>query len=287
MRASLTFSLIFLLIGTLVADEQVRRVQEELRKRNLYFGDIDGQKSKETSGAIRRYQERKGFVATGELDADTVRSLQLAPSDTASTISAAPWPDVPVLKSDAAREIAESDRKLLETITNPAEPPPAVAEPPAAVQPPAPQPPVPQPQAAQPPPPQPAPPTDADGERITERAKTFVRDYLQAAETNKLDAEMSFYADRVNYFDHGNVTREFIERDVRRYYKRWPQRDYELLDFKLTKAAGNDVEVKFRISFEVKNPEHRVTGKTNNIFKIRRTGDEMRFVSLKEQRLRE
>ena len=114
-----------------------------------------------------------------------------------------------------------------------------------------------------------------------------MRDYLQAAETNKLEAEMSFYADRVNYFDHGNVTREFIERDVRRYYKRWPQRDYELLDFKLTKAAGNDVEVKFRIGFRVKNPEHSVVGKTNNIFKIRRTGDEMRFVSLKEQRLRE
>jgi hypothetical protein len=140
---------------------------------------------------------------------------------------------------------------------------------------------VPQPQLL---PPQPA---DADVERIADRAKTFVRDYLQAAETNKLDAEMSFYADRVNYFDHGTVTREFIEQDVRRYYKRWPQRDYELLDFKLTKAGANDVEVRFRIRFEVKNPEHRVIGKTNNVFKIRRAGDEMRFVSLKEQRLRE
>src|SRR5687768_5814925 len=38
-------------------DEQVRRVQEELRKRNLYFADIDGKKSKEVTAAIRRYQE--------------------------------------------------------------------------------------------------------------------------------------------------------------------------------------------------------------------------------------
>jgi hypothetical protein len=123
--------------------------------------------------------------------------------------------------------------------------------------------------------------------KLTERAEGFVRKYLEAAKTNELEAEMAFYADRVDYFDHGTVGREFIERDVRRYYKRWPQRNYQLLDFKLAKAARDDLEVVFRIAFHVKNQEHSVAGKTQNIFKIHGAGENMRFVALKEQRLRE
>jgi len=286
MKTLLTVSLILGLSCLLRADEQVRRVQEELRKRNLYFGDIDGQNSKETSGAIRRYQQRKGFAATGDLDVDTLRSLDISRSESTSTSSVPPWPDVPVLKSDAARQLTESDRKLLETITAPGEPPPVAEPPPEVTEPPI------APSSRTPPSTSPerepaAERSVPDAQKIAREAKSFVEDYLQVAEANKLQAEMSFYADRMNYFDHGNVTREFIERDVRRYYKRWPQRNYQLLDFKVTKAAGNDVEVKFRISFEVKNPEHTVVGKTDNTFRIRRTGDELRFVSLKEQRLRE
>ncbi|MFL6539271.1 MAG: peptidoglycan-binding protein, partial [Chthoniobacterales bacterium] len=40
------------------ADEQVRQVQEELRRRNLYFGDIDGTPTPELENALRRYQAR-------------------------------------------------------------------------------------------------------------------------------------------------------------------------------------------------------------------------------------
>ena len=53
--------LIVAISGTLRADETVRQVQEELRKRNLYFGNIDGQESPELAGALKRYQKRKGL----------------------------------------------------------------------------------------------------------------------------------------------------------------------------------------------------------------------------------
>jgi hypothetical protein len=97
---------------------------------------------------------------------------------------------------------------------------------------------------------------------------------------------MAFYADRVNYFDHGLVGRDFIAKDVGRYYRRWPERDYELLDFEVGKVTESEVEVKFRIAFKVKNPEHRAAGRTLNLFKIRWAGDDLHFVSLKEQRIR-
>jgi peptidoglycan hydrolase-like protein with peptidoglycan-binding domain len=44
---------------TLFADNQVRDVQEELRKRNLYFGEVDGRMTPDLANALKRYQERK------------------------------------------------------------------------------------------------------------------------------------------------------------------------------------------------------------------------------------
>jgi peptidoglycan hydrolase-like protein with peptidoglycan-binding domain len=76
-----------LLVGataSLRADEGIRQVQEELRKRNLYFGDIDGQSTPELIGALKRYQQRKGFKVTGTVDGDTAASLHVQ-STVAST----------------------------------------------------------------------------------------------------------------------------------------------------------------------------------------------------------
>lgn len=63
------------LIDTILADEQVRRVQEELRKRHLFYGDTTGEVSPSLTAAISRYQQQKGFRRTGRLDSETSLSL--------------------------------------------------------------------------------------------------------------------------------------------------------------------------------------------------------------------
>src|SRR5438876_9448411 len=96
--------LCFLLIGTtapLRAGEKVRQVQEELRKRNLYFGNVDGQESPELTAALKRYQTRKGFEVTGTADEETSASLHIETSVISSNQQS--LPDTPVLRSDTAR----------------------------------------------------------------------------------------------------------------------------------------------------------------------------------------
>lgn len=83
------------------ADEQTRQVQEELRKRHLFFRDIDGKPSLEYAIALKRYQARQGFAVSGIADEMTLYSLgigvAIAPAE-----GPAELPNVPVLKSDAA-----------------------------------------------------------------------------------------------------------------------------------------------------------------------------------------
>jgi peptidoglycan hydrolase-like protein with peptidoglycan-binding domain len=83
------------------AGEETRQVQEELRKRHLFFRDIDGRPSLDYAIAIKRYQARQGFAVTGVADEMTLYSLGIGePASPAE--GKADLPDVPVLKSDAA-----------------------------------------------------------------------------------------------------------------------------------------------------------------------------------------
>ncbi len=102
-KKSIFLSLLFVIfLGQIArADEQTRQVQEELRKRHLFFRDIDGRPSLDFALAIKRYQQRQGFAQTGVADEMTLYSLGIGePAPPAE--GATDLPDVPVLKSDAA-----------------------------------------------------------------------------------------------------------------------------------------------------------------------------------------
>ena len=88
------------LAPSLRADEPIRQAQEELRKRNLFYGDIDGRHTPALAAALRQYQERKGFPPTGQADPDTLRSMGISEDGSVEQL-----PNVPILRSD--RGLAE------------------------------------------------------------------------------------------------------------------------------------------------------------------------------------
>ncbi|HMG05972.1 MAG TPA: peptidoglycan-binding domain-containing protein [Chthoniobacterales bacterium] len=242
-------ALLFLMLAAFLsvsvcADEQTRQVQEELRKRHLFFRDIDGRPSPEYSIALRRYQERQGFPATGAADEMTLYSLgigePLPPAE-----GAAELPDLAVLKSDAAlREL-------------------------------------------KPLPPEPIKPANAAGATKAE-IRNFIRRYLEASQSQNPQDELAFYADRVDYFDHGVVDKTYIRNELAVYNQRWPSRKYSIGDSLRVVKGGNNTQAKVRVSFEVANAPHARTarGKTNNTFGLIKSGDSLQLVSVKEARVR-
>lgn len=97
-----------------LADEETRQVQEELRKRHLFFRDIDGKPSLEYALAIKRYQQRMGFAQTGVADEFTLYSLGIG-EPTPPAEGSANLPDMPVLKSDASVPETTSTRTPVPT----------------------------------------------------------------------------------------------------------------------------------------------------------------------------
>lgn len=251
--------------ATLRAGETVRQVQEELRKRNLYFGNIDGQTSPELSGALKRYQTRKGFEVTGRVDRETATSLHV---QVATIVSPAALPDGPVLKSDTASALPESQRLALQ---KEAEESPDLT-------------------------PSPAPPAEspAPGQNLTpEQITKFVENYLRDAETQDIAAQVKYFAFPVRYFDHGAVSEEFVAKDTGHYVKRWPERKYNLTAPVSFFALGKEgeTEIEFTIAFELRSKartdKNRASGRTKNWWTVRPEDDELKIVAIREQRLRE
>jgi peptidoglycan hydrolase-like protein with peptidoglycan-binding domain len=147
------------------ADDDVRRIQEALRKRHLYFGELDGRNSNETIGAIRRFQQRQGLPPTGEATPPTLTSLGIAKPARGGI----DWPDGPILKGDAAiaatttpqagltERLEQSPSPVVETRTKKEHEAPVHL-------------------------------VAADKEELT----TFVRKYLAACAANRLSEEMVF-----------------------------------------------------------------------------------------------
>jgi hypothetical protein len=257
--------LCLVLIGTaplLRANERIRQAQEELRKRNLYFGNVDGQESAELAGALKRYQTRKGFVATGSVDDQTAASLHIQ-----TLASTEILPDVPVLRSDNASALPQAKRVALaekgeENLDlSPAPAPPA--ESPALAQ-------------------------NLTPERVTK----FVQDYLHDGESDNVAAQVRYFGFPVEYFPHGTVDEQFVTRDIRDYVKRWPERRYTLDTPVSFFALGKDeTVVEFVIAFnlrsKVRTTRNVASGRTRNWWTLRPEGDDLKIVAVREQRLRE
>jgi len=228
-----------------LADEEIRRVQEELRKRHLFFRDIDGRPSREFALAVKNYQQRMGFAQTGVADDVTLYSLGIgeppSPAEGAGNL-----PDMPVLKSDAS--IPETNH------------------PPAPV------------------------PTKAQnaGDVSQAEIRAFIRRYFDACQSPSPDDELAFYAERVEYFDHGAVDRAYIKNELAVYDQRWPTRKYTIGDSIRVVREGNNTIAKVRVAFQVANTEHNrnASGRTDDTFNLAKRGDSLEIVAIKEARVR-
>jgi peptidoglycan hydrolase-like protein with peptidoglycan-binding domain len=86
--------------GFVHADQTTQSVQQALKDQGFYYGNVTGDKSTETTAAIRRYQIRNGLQVTGDINPETLRSLN---SGSNSASSAQPTGKSAVTQSNSVR----------------------------------------------------------------------------------------------------------------------------------------------------------------------------------------
>ena len=91
MKRALLFFVVALWAASFAhADPAIRSLQQTLKEQGFYYGAVTGEKSAETTAAIRRYQIRKGLRVSGELNEETFRSVQSSSKSAASRPTSKP-----------------------------------------------------------------------------------------------------------------------------------------------------------------------------------------------------
>jgi len=85
MKRALLFVVLALCgLRLVAADQTTRSLQQTLKDQGFYYGTVTGDKSAETTAAIRRYQIRNGLQVTGEVNEETLRSINSSSNSVAS-----------------------------------------------------------------------------------------------------------------------------------------------------------------------------------------------------------
>ena len=234
--------------GSLCADSQIAAVQESLRERGFYYGEINGEESNETAAAITRFQVRSGIEVTGELNEETLRSLGLEASQPLEpNAEGQSRPRI-----EAWRALREQDRKFLEQITSS----------------------------------QPAAETREQILKSTQ-IQDFVAGFVVAGISENVEAELQFYAEKADYYDNGLVSKDFIKKDISRYNQKWPIRRYWLDgDISILNGLEADpIEVRYQIKYTVRNQQKESSGTAIKTLKLRKTGDSLEITSVREKTL--
>ena len=83
-RPLLCFVVTLCAVSLVRADQTIRSLQQTLKNQGFYYGAVTGDKSAETTAAIRRYQIRNGLQVTGEINEETLRSVNPSSNSVAS-----------------------------------------------------------------------------------------------------------------------------------------------------------------------------------------------------------
>ena len=88
--ASLALALLLGALASVYADPQTASAQQALKDQGFYYGEVTGTKDADTTAAIRRYQIRNGLQITGDLNAETRKSLGISGGAPAPAPTTAP-----------------------------------------------------------------------------------------------------------------------------------------------------------------------------------------------------
>lgn len=104
-----------------------------------------------------------------------------------------------------------------------------------------------------------------------EKIQTFLENFIASGEHGSVEQIVHYYDTKVDkYFSLNNVTHQIIYNDKKHYNKRWPERHFQLLDFKIVKTYYKDnieyCDIKNRTTWKVSNRSSKTVSGSSNVF---------------------
>ncbi|NMC48911.1 MAG: LysM peptidoglycan-binding domain-containing protein, partial [Desulfovibrio sp.] len=110
--------------------------------------------------------------------------------------------------------------------------------------------------------------------------QAFVADFFARSGAENADSLLELYADEVDFYKKGLVSKDFVREDKTKYFQRWPTREYTVSGKpKVTDVPGakrRRIEVPVR--YKAKNAEKTASGEAVFVFEVVSDGGSPRIV---------
>jgi hypothetical protein len=112
----------------------------------------------------------------------------------------------------------------------------------------------------------------------------LVEHLLHLTSKKSLDSILYYYADSVSYYARGEVSRDYIRRDLGYYFRNWDRIRCALEgDIQLLDTSRPDIKVvRFLSSYRVENAQRSVSGTADNTWKVQRTRTGLKVIDQKQ-----
>jgi hypothetical protein len=116
----------------------------------------------------------------------------------------------------------------------------------------------------------------------------LVEHILHLTEKKSLDSLLYYYGDQVNYYGRGDVTKDYIRKDMGYYFKNWDTIACTLVsDIVLVDTDRSDTKiVRFTSRYAVESPKKSLSGRTDNTWKVQKTPTGLKVIDQKQSILR-
>ncbi len=115
----------------------------------------------------------------------------------------------------------------------------------------------------------------------------LIESYLNASNEQNLKNLLMLYAEITEYYGSGKVTNDFILKDKKNYFKRWPKIKYEFvkLDKNETLENGQKTFISFLFNFDVYNQSKNrgIKGVAKNNLMLENINGKLKIISEKQQ----
>jgi hypothetical protein len=114
----------------------------------------------------------------------------------------------------------------------------------------------------------------------------FVKRFVESGNAADPGIEISFYADSVDYFGDGTVTKAFIAQDIEKYDQSWPRRNYSMdgePQISIEDSKHDIAKAVVKLQFTVGNVQKTIWGSCENIIFIRDANTNPKVTSVKSR----
>lgn len=116
----------------------------------------------------------------------------------------------------------------------------------------------------------------------------LIEHMLHLTEKKALDSLLYYYDEQVSYYGRGDVTKDYIRKDMGYYFRNWDTITCSLAsDIVLVDTDRPDTRiVRFTSRFAVENSKKSLSGRTDNTWKVRKTPSGLKVIDQKQSIIR-